>query len=250
MIVVAEPIGRGLVGEDRVEDERQRALIFLEALRKGQGRLASHVAVRLVQLRQNLLLRHRLPVELVSRIPERLVEVAGPRLLARNALLGENLLFRFAEHVLLLQVLRLQVVAIVRQGLVVHNLFGPVVVDGGPLDLDENKLLLNAVVGLAHRLQERPALPVVRVGGPVQMGVRIRTAQAVLNGRQFVEGLGKIRRRKIGNPILVRVRKRLGGLIGRLQALRQFVAVVVQIVELPAHLVGARLRSSHRENAL
>ena len=246
VVVVPKPISRGLVGEERVEDEREGSTMILEAVREGVCGLPPQGPIGLVELRQDLLLGERFAVQLIPGRAQGLVEEAGPGTFAGDVLLGQDFLLGLTQYVLFPLILGLQVMAVVGQRLVGQELLHPVFVEGHPFRLHKNETLLNAVDGLPHRLAEGPSVRVVGVGRPMQVRVSLRPSEAVLNRGQTLQRL----RQRLGTqganstPVLIREGGRVG--IDLLQGVLQGLRILVQIIEGPPHIVGPRLHRFHR----
>ena len=145
----------------------------------------------------------------------------------------------------LLELFQFEVVPIIGERLVLHELLSPVGVHVGPLQFEEDELLVNLVVLLANLLQQGAALGVVRVGRPVEIGVRERTADAVRERLVRGERLGQRVGRQRTDAATVCIGK-VGGLFGsRVEVVFKRRTVGVEIGQVPADGFGASARYFH-----
>src|ERR1700730_15016190 len=88
-----------LLAEDDVVDVRARAHVAVQRGGDGAARLAPHLAIRLTQLDQRLLERHRPAIEVDADSRAELLEESVPRRVADRAEIGEDSLFRLGKLV-------------------------------------------------------------------------------------------------------------------------------------------------------
>ena len=203
--VAPQPVLDRLVVDERVVDEPARAQPRLERGRDGVGGAAPQLAIGRQQAAERDVERQLLVVEVDPERRDQLSEQAAPGRLARDRLLGEDLLLALREQVRAVapRAVQVVVVAIERRGR--EQLVGAGVVDGRPLEVEEQEQRLDLGGALLDELEQRAALGVGRVGREPQARVRARAPD------QLVDLLELAHRR--ADPVGVQVRD-LAGVVG------------------------------------
>ena len=188
--VVAQPVLDHLVGEQGVEHVRARPQARLERVRDALGGVAADVAVGREQARERDLERHGVGVVLeLDRDRRRLLlEQPRPRRAAGERLLGEDLLLGLGEQVRAVAAGRAQVMAREVEPFGGDQLLGPLVLEPGPLELEEQQAGLDAGRALLELLEQGAARRVGGVAGEVQDRVGAGAAEQLLDRLQLVHG--------------------------------------------------------------
>ena len=134
---------------------------------------------------------------------------------------------------------RAQVVARRLQPVGAQQLLDAVVVDGGPLELEEEQLGLHRRGALLHARQQRPVGRVGRVDREAQHRVGAGAAEAVDDRLELGHGGGQHRTVELADPAGVGLGEARGALVGLVEeAIGALRAVAVdQWIEVPGDLL-------------
>ena len=143
-----------------------------------------------------------------------LAEEAAPGVAAGLRLLGEDLLLGLAEQVRAVAAQRAQVVADAVQAVGGQQLLGALVVERGPLEVEEQQPRLDRRAALLDLGQQRAVGGVLRVGGEAQRGVGAGAADELDELGELVRGGGQARPVELGDPAGVRLGERGGAAVG------------------------------------
>ena len=155
------------------------------------GGAAAQLAVGRLQPAQRDVERSSSPSSIDTRIAATSSPNSRPRRSGGDRLLGQDLLLGLGEQVGAVAAGAAQVVAAELEPRRVEQLLGLLVVERGPLELEEQELGLDLGGALLDALQQRAPLGIGGVGGEAQRGVRAGTADQVVDLRQLVHRLGQ-----------------------------------------------------------
>ena len=179
-----------------------------------------------------------LAVELHPEARHLLAEQPAPGALARDRLLGQDLLLGLGQQVRPVAAGAAQVVATETQRLVGEQLVDAIVGELGPFELEEQELGLDRRRALLHERQQRPALRVGGVGRESQRRVRARAPDELADLPELVHRHGEAGRIELGDLSGVGGRERGRALVGLVElAPHPFVPLAVdQRAEIPLGL--------------
>ena len=188
--VVAQAVVDHLVGEQGVEHVAARAQAGLERRGHALGGVAADVAVGREQPRERDLERDGLVgvLELDGDAGGLLLEQPRPRRAAGERLLGEDLLLRLGEQVRPVAAGGAQVVAGEVEPVGGQQLLGALVVEGRPLELEEQQRGLDPGRALLQLLEQRAAHGIGGVEREAQHRVGAGAAEQVLDRLELVHG--------------------------------------------------------------
>ena len=147
---------------------------------------APALPVGIGEARQPLLEADRAPVELDRDRGAELAEQAAPRAPARHRLLRQDPLLGLGEEVRPVAAGRREVVRAEREPLVGEQLVGPVVGDGGPLELEEEDAGVDRGRALLDPLEQRAVLGVGGVDREAEARVGARPAQELADTTELL----------------------------------------------------------------
>ena len=211
----AQPVVDHLVGQQRVEDEAAGAQARRERVGHALGRVRAGLAVGQVQARERDLERDRLGavLDLDLERGDLLLEQAAPGVARGQRLLGEDLLLGLGEQVRAVAARRLQVMATEVEALGGEQRLGALVVERGPLELEEQELRLDRRRVLLDPLVERAAGRVGGVGREVQAGEGPGARDDLLERPELGHGLDQARAVELGHVAGVALGERVGALL-------------------------------------
>ena len=183
MVVVAQAVVGGLLEEDGVEDEGPGAQAGRQPFGDRLGRGLADRAVRVGEEREAVLEAPTLAVErhLDGRVL--LLEQPLPGRDRGQVLLGRDPLLGLGQEVGPAEAGDPQVVADGIEAGVGQERLGPLVVEGGPLELEEQQLGADRGGPLLDLGDQRAARLVAGVGGEAQAGVAVGPGQVLLEAR-------------------------------------------------------------------
>ena len=179
--VVTEPVLDRLVVDERVVNEPAGAQARLERGRDRLGRGPADLPIGRLEPAECELERELLVVEVDPEARDQLSEQPAPGGLARDRLLGEDLLLALRQQVGAVAADAPQVMPVAVQGGGGEQLLRAVVVDRGPLELEEQQQRLDLGGALLHELEQRSALRVGGVGGKAQTRERAGAPDQVVD---------------------------------------------------------------------
>ena len=209
--VAAQAVVGRLVVQERVEDERAGPQAGLERDGHGLGRAAADVAVGRHEVRQRAVERDRLGrrVEVDRDGGDVLAEQAPPGRRARDRLLVEDLLLGLGEQVRAVAPGGAQEVPGGVEAVGAHELLGLGVVEGCPLELEEQQLGLDRRALLLHALHERADRGIGGVDAEAQHRVVAGAAGELGELLQLADGGGERGRVEVGDAAGVGLGERL-----------------------------------------
>src|ERR1700730_8716277 len=169
-----------LLAEDDVVDVRARAHVAVQRGWYGAARLAPHLAIRLTQLDQRLLERHRCAVEVDADSSAQLLEEPVPRRVADRAEIGQDSLFRLRK-LMRAKLSRLLDGVAVARGLGVRiQPLGLLVADGCQLEREEDAVGSALRGRLAHPRQQAARGVILGVLAVEQVRADVRPGSELL----------------------------------------------------------------------
>jgi hypothetical protein len=141
-------------------------------------------------------------------------EQARPRVAAADRLLGDDLLLRLREQVRPVAADVAQVVAASLEAIRGEQLLGSLVVERGPLELEEQELGLDRRRLLVDARDERPVRRVVRVDREAQVCVVGRSADQIADDIELVHRVRELGAFEVLDAAGVALRERGGALVG------------------------------------
>jgi hypothetical protein len=216
---VAQPVVGGLVGHEGVVDVAAGAQAGLQRGGHALGGGAADLGVGGQEARERDVERDGLGLVGQRDLERRdlLGEQPRPGARAGDGLLREDLLLGLGEQVRAVPACGAQEVARRVEALGGQELLGPLVVQRGPLELEEDQLRLQASALLLHALEERAVGGILRVDGEAQRGEVARAAGQVGDGLQLGDGLGEPGPVQLGHAPGVALGEDRGALAGLLE---------------------------------
>jgi len=203
-VVVAEPVVDVLVGEQRVEHERARPQARLERGGHGLGGRAAHLAVGRLKAREPFLEADGLAVDVDLDRRRQLAEQARPGAAPGRRLVGDDPLLRLAQQVGPVATERPQVMATEVEPRVVEQRLDVVVVELGPLEVEEEQLVGDRGGALLGARQQGTPRRVLRVGRELEPRVRTRLADELGDRGELLHQRHEIRGVEVADPAPIR----------------------------------------------
>ncbi len=164
--IFAQPVVRRLVGEDVVEDVGRRVVHDSQTGRQRLLRSTPLLAIGRIEAGQHLVAGQLLAIERVARAAVHLLEEAHPCIAAGHRLLGQDLLFRLAEHVRPKATHLLDPMSVALQAGVGKPRSRRLIGRGRQLQLHEDELLAQARAALGRFLEQRAVGRHAGIGRP------------------------------------------------------------------------------------